>query len=103
MENPFRIVCAVDASPPAAAAFEQALVFRARTKCTTGAWYTLYQSHGSYSWGGVERVAALAALRERAEALNVEVMVRVQQGDTAGLILLHARAQAADLVVLGVR
>ena len=27
--------------------------------------------------------------------------VRVQQGDTAGVILLHARAQAPDLIVLG--
>lgn len=31
----------------------------------------------AYSWGAVERVAALAALRERAEAQGVPVMVRV--------------------------
>ena len=53
------------------------------------------------SWGAVERVAALATLRERAETLNVPVRVRVQQGDTAGVILLHAMAQAPDLIVLG--
>ena len=54
-----------------------------------------------YSWGAVERVAALAALRERAEGRGVPVRVGVQHGGTAGVILLHARAQAPDLIVLG--
>ena len=55
----------------------------------------------AYSWGAVERVAALEALRERAEAAGVPVRVRVQHGDTAGVILLHARSQGPDLIVLG--
>jgi nucleotide-binding universal stress UspA family protein len=100
LTKPFRILCAVDASPPAAAAFQQALVFSAYQKAQLLVVHAV-SKHGSYSWGAVERVAALAALRERAEALNVEVIVRVQQGDTAGVILLHAAAQAADLVVMG--
>jgi nucleotide-binding universal stress UspA family protein len=100
LTKPFRILCAVDASPPAAAAFEQALVFSAYQKAQLVIVHAV-STRGSYSWGAVERVAALAALRERAEALNVAVRVRVQQGDTAGVILLHARAQAADLIVLG--
>jgi nucleotide-binding universal stress UspA family protein len=54
-----------------------------------------------YSWGAVERVAALAGLRERAEAQSVPVRVRVQHGDIAGVILLHARAQVPDRIVLG--
>ena len=54
-----------------------------------------------YSWGAVERVAALAALRQRAEARGVPVRVRVQYGAIADVILLHARAQAPDLIVLG--
>jgi nucleotide-binding universal stress UspA family protein len=100
LTKPFRILCAVDASPPAAAAFEQALVFSAYQKAQLVVVHAV-SKQGSYSWGAVERVAALAALRERAEALNVEVRVCVQQGDTAGVILLHARAQAADLIILG--
>ena len=54
-----------------------------------------------YSWGAVERVTVLAALRERAEALKVPVRVRTQQGDTAEVVLLHASAQAPDVIVLG--
>ena len=54
-----------------------------------------------YSWGAIERQSALAALRGRAEAQNVPVRVRVQQGDAASVILLHARAHAPDLIVLG--
>jgi nucleotide-binding universal stress UspA family protein len=93
-------LCAVDASPPAAAAFEQALAMSVRR----GAQLVLVHAASNkrpYSWGAVERVAALSALRERAEALDVAVRVRVQHGDIAGVILLHARAQAPDLIVLG--
>ena len=100
MENPFRILCAVDASRPAAAAFEQALAMSARR----GAQLVLVHAVSKdrpYSWRAVERVSALAALRERAEAQNVSVRVRVQQGDAASVILLHARAHAPDLIVLG--
>ena len=100
MENPFRILCAVDASRPAAAAFEQALAMSARR----GAQLVLVHAVSKdrrYSWRAVERVSALAALRERAEAQNVPVRVRVQQGDAASVILLHARAHAPDLIVLG--
>jgi nucleotide-binding universal stress UspA family protein len=100
VENPFRILCAVDASRPAAAAFEQALAMSARR----GAQLVLVHAVSKdrrYSWRAVQRVSALAALRERAEAQNVPVRVRVQQGDAAGVILLHARAQASDLIVLG--
>ena len=100
MNTPFRILCAVDASRPAAAAFEQALDMSARR----GAQLVLVHAvskNRAYSWGAVERVAALAALRERAEDQHVPVRVRVQQGDIARVILLHARAQAPDLIVLG--
>ena len=100
METPFRILCAVDASRPAAAAFEQALAMSARR----GAQLVLVHAVSKdrrYSWGAIERMSALSALRERAEAQNVSVRVRVQQGDTAGVILLHARAHAPDLIVLG--
>ena len=100
MTRPFRILCAVDASPPAAAAFEQAVALSAHRNAQLVVVHAVSKVE-RYSWGAVERVAALAMLRERAEALNVAVRVRVQQGDAAAVILLHARAQAPDLVVLG--
>jgi nucleotide-binding universal stress UspA family protein len=100
LAKPFRILCAVDASPPAAAAFEQALALSAHRDAQLVVVHAVSKDQPS-SWGAVERVAALAALRERAETLNVPVRVRVQQGDTAGVILLHAMAQAPDLIVLG--
>lgn len=100
MARPFRILCAVDASPPAAAAFEQALALSAHRDAQLVVVHAVSKDQPS-SWGAVERVAALATLRERAETLNVPVRVRVQQGDTAGVILLHAMAQAPDLIVLG--
>ncbi len=93
-------MCAVDASPPAAAAFEQALALSAHRKAQLVVVHAVSKER-AYRWGAAERVAALAVLRERAEALNVPVRVRVQQGDTASVILLHARVQAPDLIVLG--
>lgn len=100
MTKPFRILCAVDASPPAAAAFQQALAMSAQRGAQLVLVHAVSKDH-PYSWGAVERVAALAALRERAEARGVPVRVRVQHGGIAGVILLHARAQAPDLIVLG--
>ena len=100
MTNPFRILCAVDASPPAAAAFEQALAMSAHREAQLVIVHAVSKDR-AYNWGAVERMAALATLRERAEALNIPVRVRVQQGDTAAVILLHARTQGPDLIVLG--
>lgn len=100
LTQPFRILCAVDASPPAAAAFEQALAMSAHRGAQLVLVHAVSKDH-AYSWGAVERVAALAALRQRAEAQSVPVRVRVQHGDIGGVILLHAGAQAPDLIVLG--
>jgi nucleotide-binding universal stress UspA family protein len=100
VDNPFRILCAVDASRPAAVAFEQALAMSASRAAQLVLVHAVSKDR-QYSWRAVERVAALAALHERAEAQNVSVRVRVQQGDAASVILLHARAHAPDLIVLG--
>jgi nucleotide-binding universal stress UspA family protein len=100
VKTPFRILCAVDASRPGAAAFEQALAMSVQRGAQLVVVHAV-SKHNAYSWGALERDAALAALRQRAEALNIPVRVRVQQGDTAEVILLHARAQDPDLIVLG--
>ena len=49
------------------------------------------------------RRARLRALSLAARTAGVHVRVSVQQGDTAGVILLHARARDVDLIVLGAR
>ena len=100
LTRPFRILCAVDASPPTAAAFEQALAMSVHRGAQLLLVHAVSKDQ-AYCWGAVERVAALEALRERAEAAGVPVRVRVQHGDAAGVILLHARSQAPDLIVLG--
>ena len=46
-------------------------------------------------------IAMIAALRQAAEAAGVRFKVSVQQGDPAGVILLHARSRRPDLIVLG--
>ena len=100
MTKPFRILCAVDASPQAAAAFEQALAMSVHRAAQLVLVHAVSRDY-PYSWGAVERVAALATLRERAEAQGVPVSAPVQHGEIAGVLLLHARAQAPDLIVLG--
>jgi hypothetical protein len=66
VRNPFRILSAIDASRPAPTAFGQALAMSARL----GAQLVLVRHAVSrdrrHSWRAVERVSALAALRERA-------------------------------------
>jgi nucleotide-binding universal stress UspA family protein len=47
------------------------------------------------------RRATLAAMARRARAQGLRVRVSIQQGDPAGVILLHARARGVDLIVLG--
>jgi nucleotide-binding universal stress UspA family protein len=95
----FRILCAVDATLEAAPAFEQALAMSVARRAQLVVVHAVRNT--SYSWGAAERESALAALCRRAEALNVPVRIRTQQGETSGVILLHAHAQAADLIVLG--
>ena len=55
----------------------------------------------AFNRGGTERVDFLRKLRSMAEAGGVDVRVTVQQGPVAEIILLHARARQADLIVLG--
>jgi len=61
LKHPFRILCAVDASRPAVAAFEQALAMSARRGAQLVLVHAVSKDR-AYSWGAVERVAALAAL-----------------------------------------
>jgi nucleotide-binding universal stress UspA family protein len=95
-----RILCAVDFSRPAQAAFEQALALcRER-----GADLTLVQAiplSERFNWRARERMARTARLRDAAAAAGVRLHVTEQHGDPAGVILLHASAGRFDLIVLG--
>lgn len=54
-----------------------------------------------FSWHQSERLELLTSLRQRAERDGVAVRTVEQHGDPAGVIVLHANARKADLVVLG--
>ena len=55
----------------------------------------------AFNRGATERVDFLRKLRAMAEGAGVDVRVTVQQGPVAEIILLHARARHADVIVLG--
>jgi nucleotide-binding universal stress UspA family protein len=55
----------------------------------------------AFNRGATERVDFLRKLRSMAAGAGVDVRVTVQQGPAAEIILLHARARHADLLVLG--
>jgi nucleotide-binding universal stress UspA family protein len=54
-----------------------------------------------FNWDGALRSSRIGALRRAAAAAGVAIDVSVQQGDPAGVILLHARARRPDLIVVG--
>jgi nucleotide-binding universal stress UspA family protein len=97
-----RILCAVDFSRPAQAAFEHALALSRDRNAELTAVHAVPLSE-RYNWRARERIAKTAALRAAAEAVGVRLRVSEQHGDPAGVILLHANARRFDLIVVGTR
>jgi nucleotide-binding universal stress UspA family protein len=100
MPNVGRILCAIDLEKASDRAFDRALHLAIVSAAR------LYILHATpknvpFSWRANERLQYLATLRERAEAAGVWVRVEEQHGDPARVIILHANARRADLVVLG--
>ena len=95
-----RILCAVDFSEPAQAAFSQALALsRARdAELAVVMAVPMTESLGSRVR---TRTTAIAALRHASEAAGVRMSVSVQHGEPVGVILLHANTRHCDLIVLG--
>ena len=95
-----KILCAIDLTKASRHAFDRALsiarVSRARL-------YVLHAVPGNrpFSVHQRERFELLTSLRRRAERAGVPVRTVEQHGDPAGVIVLHANARKADLVVLG--
>jgi universal stress protein A len=102
MNHLARILCAVDSSAPAQAAFARALAL-AREHGASLTVVHAVPAHRSFGWSAGKRLAGIAALRRTAESAGVQFRVRVQHGDPAGVIALHAAANEYDLVVLGTR
>jgi nucleotide-binding universal stress UspA family protein len=100
MKQLTRIVAAVDFSRPARAAFEQALALAAAHDAVVTIVHAV-PVEKTFAWRAKARIALMAKLRQRAQSTGVRVDVRVQHGDPAGVILLHARSGRADLIVLG--
>ena len=95
-----RILCAVDFSRPARAAFARALALSREHNAEL----TVVQAvpvTESFGLRGRARMTHIAALRHAAEAAGVSLRVSVQHGDPAGVIVLHATARAFDLVIVG--
>jgi nucleotide-binding universal stress UspA family protein len=95
-----RVLVAVDFSKPSRGAFDYALTLSQRH----GAELIVVQAvplNQAFGWHARERLALTAKLRRRADLANVELLERVQQGDPAEIILLHARSLRPDVIVAG--
>jgi nucleotide-binding universal stress UspA family protein len=95
-----RILCAVDFSRPAQAAFEHALALGRARDAELTAVHAVPVSE-RFNWRARERIAKSEALRAAADAAGVRLRVIQQHGDPADVILLHANAGRFDLIVLG--
>ena len=95
-----KILCAVDLTKASRNAFDRALSI---ARVSNARLYVLHAvpTSRSYAWRARERLDLLTTLRQRAERQGVVVRVVEQQGDPAGVIVLHANSRKADLVVLG--
>jgi nucleotide-binding universal stress UspA family protein len=95
-----RILCAVDFSRPAQAAFEQSLSLS--RACNAELTVVRAIPPGErFNWRARERIARTAELRRAAAVAGVRLRVSEQHGAAAGVILLHANAGRFDLIVLG--
>lgn len=95
-----RILCAVDSSEPAQAAFRQSLAL-SRARNAELAVVVAVPPNEPFNRRARERTAKIAALRRASAAAGVPMRVSVQHGDPAGVILLHANSRRCDLIVLG--
>ena len=100
MKQLSRILAAVDFSEPAHAAFDQALALARAHGAELTVVHAVPPDH-SFGERARPRMALFSKLRQRAEASSVVLKVSVQHGDPSRVILLHARARHADLIVLG--
>lgn len=94
------ILVAVDFTAIGRAAFDHALAHARARQADLVAVHAV-PADEPFRWRGRERHRLFDRLRRTAEGAGVDVELRVQQGDPAGIILLHARADEPQLIVLG--
>lgn len=95
-----RVLAAIDFSKPARSAFDHALALSKHH----GAELVVVQAvppDQPFGWHARDRRALTAKLRQRAVQSHVDFSDRVQTGDPAEIILLHARSLRPDVIVLG--
>lgn len=95
-----RVLAAVDFSEPARAAFDHALAL-SRVHDAELMVVHAVPAERPFGWHAPERIALLGSLRGAAQTAGVRFKASVQHGDPAGVILLHANASRADLIVMG--
>ena len=95
-----RVLAAVDFSEPARAAFDHALALSRLHDAELTVVHAV-PTDRPFRWHARERIALIGSLRDAAQTAGVRFKVSVQHGDPAGVILLHASARRADLIVLG--
>lgn len=95
-----RILAGVDSSRASRDAFDHALAMSARY----GAELTVVHAVPSdrpFSWHAGARAVLMEQLRQEAAQANVTFAKRVQSGDPAETILLHAQSLRPDVIVVG--
>ena len=95
-----RVLAAVDFSTPARGAFDYALALSKQHRAELVVVQAVPRRQ-PFSSEASERLALAAELRHRSEQEHVRFAHRVQHGDPAEVILLHARALHPDVIVLG--
>ena len=95
-----RILCAVDLSEPGRAAFHQALALAKAHGALLSLVFAIPRSV-RFNWRALERIRQIAEFRRIASAEGVSLNISAQQGDPAGIILLHATARKHDAIVIG--
>lgn len=94
------VLVAVDFSEPARLAFDHALALSRRHDAQLTVVHVI-PTDTPASWDARDRVLLIGSLGDAAEAAGVRFKVSVQSGDPTEVILLHANARHADLIVVG--
>ncbi len=100
MKKLHRVLVAVDFSEAARAAFDRALVLSRSHDAELTVVHAV-PTDRAFNWDGRARRGLIKSLRAAAKAAGVRFRFSIQAGDPAGVIVLHANARRADLIVLG--
>jgi nucleotide-binding universal stress UspA family protein len=98
--NLSRVLAAVDFSTPARSAFDYALALAKRHGAKLAVVHAVPLDE-PFNWAGRERLGLKTDLRRMADEAQVQFTYRVQHGDPAEIILLHAQAVLPDVIVAG--